>query len=515
MTHRLCLSSCVRSTGVRVAALALTSAVACASIMDIDTERKGVIPGANQSDQEAGVCTGTVYVRVFNDASGAIKEVSWPNTAGMIDLIRDINDQGGIRGCPIDWDFADTGYDAQRAMEIYLEWKASEHWTKISTLIGMGSVVVPVFGGEAGKDQRVVMSSSFNAPYASPVKHYHEVEVPTVNDHFVTVKTPELLGSEGYPYVFLQGTDYSTGARIGVSFAAKRGARRIAMFYCEDSAYCYDPAKAAKVMVDSLPNLELGRDLIINMTGAEQPRIDQLVYDYLKEELLHKRDQPAYRMVDWAWFGNTRNTGVMTGKAIEAAKRKLLAEYDADPDIKPFAQELQDFRVITNNWAGDEGLIPACPECYGSWFTYQPMSMYGDISASGMPRLMQVFTKWREVQDLRVPELTAARMEEFRVVEYIYGYVTILVWKMAVESVIDAKGSIVGEELSGQELRVALESFSDVDVQGLTAGRLTVSAEDHRPQNAEYIYELTSSGVWSPTGGGAIRTTLLPEWLGW
>lgn len=84
--------------------LILAAGAGCANILDIP----------NRIDAANARCSGTIKVKILYDGSGATADVGIPFFKGQKDLIREINDNGGIRGCQIEYEAVDYMYVPDR-----------------------------------------------------------------------------------------------------------------------------------------------------------------------------------------------------------------------------------------------------------------------------------------------------------------------------------------------------------------------------------------------------------------
>ena len=73
-------------------------------------------------------------------------------------------------------------------------------------------------------------------------------------------------------------------------------------------------------------------------------------------------------------------------------------------------------------------------------------------------------------------------------VRYVQGHAAALMWQRAVEHALD-EGH---RSPSGDNLKDALETFHEVTLDGMTAGAISFTAQDHRPQMQEVVYKLNS-----------------------
>jgi hypothetical protein len=116
-----------------------------------------------------------------------------------------------------------------------------------------------------------------------------------------------------------------------------------------------------------------------------------------------------------------------------------------------------------------------------------------------MSKVLALHDKWREID---------GDTTTYRNVRYVQGYVNVLMFKIAMERVIESRKKVTGETI-----KEALETFYRVSTGELT-DRLSFSTIDHRPQSTETIYRFNTSGalVNEPPD----RTISLEEtWLGW
>ncbi len=462
-----------------VAALALGSLVvadvACKGVLGIDT-------GRYLADGGAGACTGTIRVRILYDMTGPTRDVGNDTGKGIYDLLRATNEAGGVRGCLLDLDVADTKYDVPTTIAAYDAWRARPEWTDVSAVFVQGTPMTQAIAPRAAGEQKLVVTSSYAGEIGSPVPSSHDVGVPSLNGSFTEAVVPVTKKSPGYPFVFFQATDYTTSARIAVNHAWQKGAKRVGFFYCSTSAFCADPVDGAKVFLKGLGGTQIGRDLTIELAD-DDATIQSKVVQFFQQELAHKGVDPTYEIVDWIWFGNTRASLASVGKALRAAEQQL--GFQAS--------------VITNTYGLDEALYAACGDPCVGFLGVQAFPAWGDPSATGMQALQTVHAKYRAVDG----EDSALH----RTVDYVAGYVTAAAWRLAVASAIDA-----GQPVTGASVRDAFERFRDQPVDGFAA--LSYSKTDHRPQGAARVYRLGAAGALEVVGQ-PISIQLSPDWLGW
>jgi len=430
-------------------------------------------------------CEGTLAVRILTDLSGATKSVATPYFYGEYDYLRELRETGGLRGCSLDVQYADYNYDAAEATRIYRRWKADPRWENVTAIFGFGSGDTLKVGALAAADQRPIVSASYLGELASPLPQAGPVEVPELSAAFVETTFRASKQTPGHRFNFFAGTDYSTGARIAMFYVRSAGGKRVAFFHCT-APYCTGPLAAAKTYAQQKLGLAIGRDLVIELTD-DQPAIDRKVQAYFDEEAAHRKQNPDYAPVDWIWMGNSTNTTAQLARALHRLRveRKLKVQ------------------LIVNNWGFDENLAAECGDACVDWVHgIMPFAAFGDRRAEAMDEVVRLHDKWRKSDaDGVVPA-------DYRNVRYVQGYVSALLWRLAVERVLEA-----GKPVDGMALRDAFESFEQVDTGGLTAP-LTFHPEDHRPQSSESIYKISAEHtlVFEPP---ARQIYLERDWLGW
>jgi Periplasmic binding protein len=458
--------------------LAIVIALAgCADVLDIRTSRFLVESGITD-----GHCEGTLRVRVLYDSTGSTRDVGIPAGKGVVDHLRAIDAAGGIRGCRLDIMEGDTHYDVESTLAVYRDWQKRPEWNDVATIFGQGTPMTQTLGPLAAQEKKLLMTTAFNGELATPVTSDHDVGVPSVNSAFAEATVPTRKRSPGYPFVFFQGTDYTTAARIAMNFIWKRGAKRVAFFACSTSAFCTDPVDGGKTFLQVLGNTRVARDLAIELDEAETS-IETRVETYLRDEVAHAAADPAYAPVDWIWFGNTRTSLARLGRALARIEKRV-----------PIAP-----KIITDNWGLDELLFSDCGEACVGIQGVQPVPVFGDGSAAGMAKLVEVHDGARTAEG--APPTTYAQ------VQYVYGYVAVATWRAAVEAALDA-----GLPVTGDNLRVVLERFQQRSIDGLAT--LSYSGTDRRPQSGARVYVLGSGGKLEQVGQ-PISIPLQPDWLGW
>lgn len=429
------------------------------------------------------VCPGSIPIKLLADLSGPTSDVGVPYFKGENDLIREINATGGIRGCTLDVESVDYAYDQAGAVETYGKWKTAPEWPRVAAILGWGSGDTIKLAPIVRDDHKPFISASYAGALASPEPVTMRVDEPRLVDAFKVQVFPSKVETDGYPYNFFAGTDYSTAARIAMFYVDGQAGKRVGFAYCSKNAYCTEPIKAVHTHAKAL-DIALGRDLVLEL-DQDEATYRAAVLDYFQKELDHQRADPNYKMVDWLWMGNTVKTTIYLAKALDAVKRQL------DVDVQ----------IIVNAWGLDESVYATCgAACVGRVHGVMPFVAWGDKRAPEMAKVMALHDKYREI-DGDPPHA-------FESVRYVQGYASVLVLKTAIERVL-----ATGKPVNGKNVRAALETFHNVELGGL-CDRITFDAKDHRPQSNAFIYKIVSGGtlVNEPPDR---KISMEQEWLGW
>jgi ABC-type branched-subunit amino acid transport system substrate-binding protein len=439
-----------------------------------------------------GECDGELQVRILAARTGPLGPVGEPYFKGEHDLLRETNEQGGIRGCPITFEYVDYAYDTTIARQAYDQWRSEPTWGDVVTLFGFGTNDTLDLSPELADQEIVVISASYSGDVASPAPVDLDIEVAGVSSNFEPIVESVPKVSPGYPYNFFAGTDYSTGGRVAMEFAVKEGAAKVALFACSN-AYCQSPLAAIKTFLADGLGPELGRDLVVEL-DADRDEIEAAVRQFFAEELAQRDADPGYVVPDWVWVGNTTTTAAHIGRAIGLVREETGL----------------DIRVIANNWGFEESLFEACEGgCVDYFHGIMPFAAYGS-NVPGMAELQAIHDKWREIDATAAEPETddAGAPRSHRNVRYVQGYVSVLLWRKAMERLVDYHKS-----LDGPSLKRVLESFESENMLGLVPP-LSFTPTDHRPQATEKIYRVGPSGELVNVPPDA-SVFLRDEWLGW
>ncbi|HEU4406653.1 MAG TPA: ABC transporter substrate-binding protein [Polyangiaceae bacterium] len=470
------------------AALALGGA-SCADVLDIPDDRRVV--GAIAAD--GGRCIGAIPVRVLADAGGPFDAVEGPFLAGVTDYLRELDAGGGLRGCALELDVQDAGYDVARAQQIYDDWKGRADWGRVAAIFTASTGATLQLAPQATVDRKPLVSGSYLGALASPLPVSWKVDVPEVGPTFEESAFPTEIESVGYPYTFFTGTDYSTGGRVAMYHVKSRGGRRVGFVHCS-VAFCTGPLPALRTYAREI-GLPIGRALTLELDDP-QPAYDERVRAYFEQELARRDADPAYVPVDWLWMGNTTPTTARLARAVARANAALGLRV----------------QIMVNSRGIDENLHAACgPDCVGLVHGVLPSAFYGDLGRGPeMAKVMALHDKRRRL-DLEAAR-EAGRADPppatFGDVNYVQGYASALAFRLAVERALDRGLAVTGENLKG-----ALESFQNVETGGLT-DRLSFTPDDHRPQSAVTVYTLAPDGALV-TERSESALSLQKGWLGW
>jgi branched-chain amino acid transport system substrate-binding protein len=467
---------------MKKALILLLVVTGCADILDI--------PDRHLASESR--CSGRLRIKMLYDASGGTADVGLSWFKGSMDKIRETNETGGIRGCTIDAEAIDYGYATANASAAYDAWKAAPEWNDVVAILGWGSTDSLLLAPKVRDDKKPFISASYFGLLGAPLPVSHDENVPELSDAtFTEVSFPRHFSSDGFAYNFFAGTDYSTGSRIAMFHINLQGGKRVGFFHCS-ADYCTGPLAAAREYAKE-QGLGLGRDLILEL-GDTQDTYNTKVLKYFQDEKAQATADPSYHIVDWVWGGNTTKTTAYMAKALAFAK--------ADPSLAALNLNVQ---IIVNNWGFDEQLFGLCGPalnnpCVDKVHGIMPFVAYGDTRAGEMSAVTGLQDKWRARDGEQ--NVTA-----YKNVRYVQGYVNVTLFIKAAEAVISS-----GKEVTGENIKDALETFTGVSTGGLT-DPLTYSPSDHRPQSSESIYKIDKDGKLVLESQRPIA--MQQSWLGW
>ncbi|WP_437804857.1 protein kinase domain-containing protein [Sorangium sp. So ce1078] len=438
-------------------------------------------PAAGPAAAAGARCTGVLRVRITTGDTGTATDIAPPYKYGIYDYLRHLNDgQGGLRGCPIDVDMKDAQYDPAMTEEVIGAWRREPAWSEVSTLFIFGTGPTTRVAPELAEEKKLIIPGSYAGSLATPVPISADVTHAEFNALGQSISATEHKASPGYPYIFFPATDYSTAIRIGMKAAWKIAPGRIAMVHdtIDKCLYCVDPLAAGKSYVEHLPGMLLGEDLLVPQTSSleDEGLIVDAVTRYVKREIEKKRADPSYVPVSWFWAGNSVVSSSFVGKGAAAAQKLV--------DQAFHGKERWQLRVMANNWGIGERTLSLCgADCAGIFYGLFPVPIYGDTQhSSGMAEMLRIHRAYRE-KDGHPLDLY---QDQF----YVQGHAAALMWREAVERAVDAGH----ERPTGEDLKNTLEAFQNVVLDGMTAGPISFSPTDHRPQSNESVYAISASG---------------------
>ncbi len=302
------------------------------------------------------------------------------------------------------------------------------------------------------KDDGVVLINGWGtADTEALTKSVNEDKIPYISASF----SGHLTDPKKTPYNFFCGSSYSDNLRIFMKYA-KENARaqgrkvRIAFIYA-DNGYGRAPIEAGRQYAK-----EIDVDLV------DEQVIPPSFQDSTSQLLSMKQKDP-----DWAYI-NTTTTWVA----------QLLKD----------AQKLQlRTRFGSNPYGYSEKLPEVAKEAAEGVVGMLPNALYGE-DVPGMKAVVDYVKK-------NPPAVTPDAL-------YVRGWVYVTVWAEALKRAKD--------ELSGEGVKKALETFRNFDTGGLTPP-LTYTADDHRPTTKSTIYIVKGGKVVKAAEGEVPRK---PEWLG-
>jgi ABC-type branched-subunit amino acid transport system substrate-binding protein len=480
---------------------------------------------------EAPHCVGTAHVRIASDFSGTATDIAIPHFYGIYDYMRNLNDNGGLDGCAVDVQVADNHYTGPGTQAVVDEWRNNDaDWQNVNAVFTFGTGPTQTVAPGVMAENKVIIPGSYAGGLDTPVGIEKSVIYPVVNNSYQEAANSEEKKSAGYPYVFFPATDYGTAIRLAIQVAWQVAPGRMAMAHDDNPpcAYCVDPLAAGKSYIRNLQGMDLGRDLLFKQTSdpADTKGIDDAVQAYFTAEVAHVIDDPTYMPVSWVWSGNSVYSSSVLGQSIARIQHDLIdnnADSKFPAALKPGGAGYWKLRVIANNWGIGETTPGICGTACNddNFYGLFPVPGYGDIqNATGMAELIALHDTYANKDNASppaIPQILRANTpddsprtpEQYRDVRYVQGYVAALMWHKGMLAAIKAGH----RQPSGEDLKTALETFSNVDMQGLTADTIGFSATDHRPQSGENIYKLDKNGQFVFVKRYSI--SLVPEWLGW
>ena len=442
------------------------------------------------ADEEEQTLKGTLGIGIMDSESTIACSVCSSVKWGAWDVLNYYNDQPlGYRGYKFEFDTTlDHGYSAAAkggmAPEIYALQKAAPNWDNVIAFFGLSTAAVSDVIGNFDVDEKPAILATYATHLSSPVAVTTDVTIQassgvgTEDVHIVT---------NPHPYAFIAGMDYSSSIRAAVTYMRTQQPAKIAFAYAGNTAarnwqsYFEQPIPAGKAFAASL-NQPVGPDLLIPLPAETED------YTTTKAAVEAYFANGANSDVAWFWCGNmTRSCGHFARALAEVrggATKVVAAVFGFDETLGGYCSEA---------FTGDTN--PCADVLYGVMVS----AAYGDTRADGMAHLIDVHDAAR-----------AAKGEPatlYRDASYVKGHLRALILLRGLDKLIDGE-----QEMTGPNLKAALESFDNASMAGLSAP-VTYTSGDHRPNTAANIYKVDARGLLNFVAQPQIERKL--EWLGW
>jgi hypothetical protein len=490
-------------------------------------------------------CSGTLYVRIASDFSGTATDIAVPHFWGLFDRLRQINANGGILatkdatgktipGCNVDIQVADNYYTAAQTLAVVNNWRTTDaYWNEVSTLFIFGTGPTTAAGPQLMTEKKVIIPGSYAGAFGTPASIAKDINYTLVASDFSTTTTSEHKASPGWPYVFYPATDYGTAIRLGIQAAWKIQPGRMAFGFDKTCAYCIDPLAAGKSFVENLEGMKIGRDVNFPQTSVDSATVSTNVSAYFDQEIAYFKAQNAttwtYDPVIWVWSGNSVFASAIVGQTVAAVQTKIDGDATIQGILTANPTKKWKIRVMANNWGIGETTSTICgPACNNDiMYGLFPVPRFGDLTnSSGMAELLATRDTWANADKANPPlqfhstltdggaaspatDYTKRDPNLNKDVRYVQGYAAAVMWETAVTQAVVAGAKAP----SGDDIKNALEKFNQQDLTGLTAGKVTFTTTDHRPQSNEVIYKVDNGGLLSLVD--TANLALIDQWLGY
>ncbi|MBN2233366.1 MAG: ABC transporter substrate-binding protein [Deltaproteobacteria bacterium] len=253
-----------------------------------------------------------------------------------------------------------------------------------------------------------------------------------------------LTNPEVTPYNFLVGTTYADQARVALKYIAdtwtdKSRRPRVAFIY-NDTGFGRSPFFDVDYQKHHFPAAEsYCKD--VNVDLVDKQIVDLRATDATPQLLNLKKSDPDFVIV--------QETGVMSVILKDAAKLNLRSKFFA------------------LNWAMSEKILQQAGDAAEGCFWTNPFGLWG-VDAPGVKAMRAVTEKYRPGQP--------------QIVNYIQGYAAMTVMAEALKR--------VGDNLTGEAVKDALESLRDYDTGGLCSAPITFTKDSHKGSMGLKIYQV-------------------------
>lgn len=439
-------------------------------------------------------CEGDIHVRLLVDLTGPDAERGIPYFKGELDRIRQINLEGGIRGCPIVAVAGDAQSDPATAREIHTGWLADPTWGDVVTVFSFSQGTVAELGADLAAGEVALVSARTAGEHLAPGPLEVGADLVTVDADFEFALSRGTRTSPGYPRSFSATSDDSTSGRLGMAFLATQRPNKVGFVGCDDTE-CVAPLAATASQASVEQGLRIGRTLSLDST-ADDAAVGAAVFAYFEEELAQRAADPTYTPVDWVWVG----TDARLAQASLAGLGRVRSELGWP------------VRALVGYRAFDESLARGCAGDCSYMYGVSPVAAYDDDDED-LERLREIHDAWR-ADDAIGMDGNPAEVDEdgdplaFHTMRYVHGSLSILLWQRAVEHVVDFH-----QALDAPAIARALESDEPLELEGLTSP-VALSAVDHRPQSSARVYRARADGTLGLVAED-VSLALQERWLGW
>jgi branched-chain amino acid transport system substrate-binding protein len=302
------------------------------------------------------------------------------------------------------------------------------------------------------KDNNVVLINGWGTGDTEALrKEVNNDKIPYVSASF----SGHLTNPKETPYNFFVGSSYSDNLRIFMKYAKEQtraqGRRpRIAFIYA-DNAYGRAPIEAGR---------QYAKEVEVDLVDEQ---VIPASFQDSTSQLLNMRQKDP----DWAYINTTTTWVAQLLK--DAQKLQLKTKFGSNP------------------YGYGEKLPEVAKEAAEGVVGMMPNVLYGD-KVPGMSEIVDYHKK-------SPPQVSADAL-------YVRGWVYVTAWAEALKRAKD--------ELTGEGVKKAFETFRDFDTGGLTPP-LTYTADDHRPTTRTFIYVVKNGKVVKAADGEVPRKK---EWLG-
>ena len=441
-------------------------------------------------DEEGkGTLKGTLGIGIMDSESTIACSVCSSVKWGTWDVLNYYNSQPlGYRGYKFEFDTTlDHQYSSAAkggiAPDIYALQKAKPNWDRVIAFFGLSTAAVSDVIGNFDVDQKPAILATYATHLSSPVAVTTDLAIQASSG--VGTEAVHIV-TDAHPYAFIAGMDYSSSIRAAITYMRTQQPAKIAFAYAGNTAarnwqsYFEQPIPAGKAFAASL-NQPVGPDLLIPLPADSQD------YTTTKAAVEAYFANGANNDVEWFWCGNmTRSCGHFARALAEVrggATKVVAAVFGFDETVGGYGSEA---------FAGNN---PTADLLHGVMVS----AAYGDMRAEGMAHLLEVHDFARIARG----EPTTL----YRDASYVKGHLRAMILLRGLDKLIDD-----GQEMTGPNLKAALESFDNLSTAGLSAP-VTYSSSDHRPNTAADIYTVDERGLLNFVAQSQIERK--PEWLGW